>query len=86
MDKGYSDTLVRRAVWEKHCVPVVPPKENARKPWRYDKALYRDRNQIERLFHHLKNFRRIATRYDKLDASFRSFVALGLAMLLLRIC
>ena len=84
MDKGYSDTKVRRTVREKQCVPVVPPKDNFRKPWRYDKKLYRDRNQIERLFHHLKSFRRIATRYDKLDASFRFFIAFGLTLLLLR--
>jgi transposase len=86
MDKGYSNVTVRRAVRDKQCVPVVPPKANTRAPWRYDKTLYRERNQIERLFHHLKSFRRIATRYDKLDTTFRSFVALGLAMLLLRIC
>lgn len=84
MDKGYADFKTRTAVREKGCVPVVPPKANMRKKWQYDKRLYRKRNEIERLFHHLKNFRRIATRYDKLDVVYSGFVALGLIMLLLR--
>ena len=84
MDKGYSDSLVREVVRAKCCVPVVPPKKGIKKPWRYDKALYKQRNEVERLFHHLKNFRRIATRYDKLDSSYRAFVALGLVMLLVK--
>ena len=84
MDKGYSDTKVRHTVRKKGCIPVVPPKKDNKKPWRYDKKLYKRRNEIERLFHHLKNFRRIATRYDKLDTSYRAFVALGLAVLMLR--
>lgn len=86
MDKGYADFKTRDAVRECGYVPVVPPKYNMKKPWHYDKKLYRKRNEIERLFHHLKNFRRIATRYDKLDVVFSGFVALGLIMLLLRLC
>jgi len=86
MDKGYADSKTRKAVRSKGCVPVVPPKSNAKKPWKYDKKLYARRNEIERLFHHLKNYRRIATRYDKLDVVYSSFIALGLIMLLLRIC
>jgi transposase len=86
MDKGYADFKTRNLVQSKACVPVVPPKSNMLKPWRYNKQLYKRRNEIERLFHHLKNFRRIATRYDKLDVVFSSFVVLGLIMLLLRLC
>lgn len=86
MDKGYADYRTRTAIREKGCIPVVPPKCNTKKPWRYDKKLYRRRNEIERLFHHLKNYRRIATRYDKLDTTFRAFVALGLTMLLFKAC
>jgi len=84
MDKGYSSFVMRRFVRAKCCVPVVPPKSDIKKPWRYDRAWYKLRNQIERLFRFLKNFRRIATRYDKLDTSYRSFVALGLMMLMLK--
>jgi transposase len=86
MDKGYADSITRSAVRRKRCVPVVPPKANARKPWRYDKRLYARRNEIERLFRRLKHFRRIATRYDKLDVVFSGFITLGLIMLLLRLC
>ena len=86
MDKGYADKKTRAVIRRLHAVPVVPPKSNMRRPWRYDEKIYRKRNEIERLFHHLKNFRRIATRYDKLDIVFRSFVAFGLVMLSLRNC
>ncbi len=86
MDRGYADQKTRKVVRNKKCVPVVPPKANRKKPWRYNKELYKARNQIERLIHHLKNFRRIATRYDKLDLMFRSFTAFGFILLLLRDC
>lgn len=84
MDKGYADHKTRKTIRQKQCIPVVPPKSNTKVPWTYDKELYKRRNEIERLFHHLKNFRRIATRYDKLDLMFRSFVAFGLSLLLLK--
>jgi transposase len=84
MDRGYADKKTRRTVFGKGCIPVVPPKSNMKMPWKYSKYIYKKRNEIERLFHHLKNFRRIATRYDKLDLTFRSFVALGLTLLMLR--
>ena len=57
----------------------MPPKRNRRAPWRYDRLLYRGRNEVERLFRRLKRFRRIATRYDKLDAVFLAFIHLALA-------
>ena len=66
------------------CIPVVLPKSDIKKPWRYDRELYKARNQVERLFRRLKSFRRVATRYDKLDASYRAFVALGLSVLLVK--
>ena len=50
----------------------------------YDKVLYKDRNSIERFFNKLKNFRRIATRYDKLLANFLGFVTLGAIHILIR--
>ena len=84
MDKGYSSYVMRQFVRTKQCIPVVPPKSDIKRPWRYDHIVYKARNQIERLFRYLKNFRRVATRYDKLDTSYRAFVALGLSMLMLR--
>ena len=84
MDRAYCSHVMRHIIRLKGCVPVVPPKSDIKKPWRYDRELYKRRNEIERLFHHLKNFRRVATRYDKLDTSYRAFVALGLSMLMLK--
>ena len=54
--------------------PVVPPKSNAKKPWPYNVELYKKRNEVERLFCRIKRFRRIATRYDKLDVIFLGFL------------
>ncbi len=86
MDKGYADAPTRDVIRRKHCMPVVPPKVHMKRQWTYDKTLYRRRNEIERFIHHLKNFRRIATRYDKLDVVFRSFTAFAFILLLLRVC
>lgn len=86
MDKGYSGREMRKNIQRRRWVPVVPPLRHMVHPWKYDRALYARRNEIERLFHHLKSFRRVATRYDKLDLMFRSFVSFGLILLFLRVC
>jgi transposase len=59
-------------------VPVVPPKITRVEPWKYKKALYRRRNEIERLFRRLKGFRRIFSRFDKLDLVFIAFIYFAL--------
>jgi transposase len=65
-------------------VPVVPPRPNRLDPWRYDRALYRKRNEIERLFRRLKGFRRIFSRFEKLDVVFLGFLNLALIVESLR--
>lgn len=55
-------------------MPVVPPKHNRRAPWQYDRAMDRRRNEIERLFRRLKGFRRIFSRFEKLDVMFVAFI------------
>jgi transposase len=50
--------------------PWPPPTSNRREPWEYDRQLYKQRNEVERLFRRLKGFRRIFTRFDKLDVVF----------------
>ena len=60
----------RALVVELSYTPVVPPKSNRKNPWDYDKELYKQHNQVERLFRRIKRFRRIFTRYDKLDVIF----------------
>ena len=54
--------------------PVVPPKSNRKEPWEYDREIYKRRNEVERYFRRLKGFRRVFTRYDKLDIMYSSFV------------
>ena len=64
--------------------PVVPPNPNRLKPWEYDKELYKRRNEVERLFRRLKGFRRVFTRFDKLDVMFLAFVVFALIVIALK--
>ena len=78
MDRAYEGDETRSLVRELDFEPVVPPKRTRRQPWDYDRVLYRRRHQIERLFQRLKGFRRVFTRFDKLDVLYRAFVHLAL--------
>ncbi|VVC34949.1 Transposase DDE domain,Putative transposase IS4/IS5 family [Cinara cedri] len=73
-DKGYDANYMIKAAEAINAEPVIPPRSNRKTPREYDKELYKERNLIERMFNKLKNFRRVATRYDKLAISFLSFV------------
>ena len=74
MDRAYEGDETRRLAGELGYNPVVPPKRNRMAPWQYDKEIYRRRNEVERLFRRLKGFRRIFSRFDKLDALFIGFI------------
>ena len=74
MDRAYEGDETRALATELGYIPVVPPKRNRKNPWDYDKQLYKQRNQVERLFRRIKRFRRIFTRYDKLDIIFLTFL------------
>ena len=78
MDRAYEGDETRALAMELGYIPVVPPKSNRKNPWVYDKQLYKQRNQVEGLFRRLKRFRRIFTRYDKLDVIFLAFVYIAL--------
>jgi len=78
MDRAYEGDKTRNKAMEQGFIPVVPPKRNRINPWEYDKELYKRRNEIERFFRRLKRFRRIFTRYDKLDAIFSGFIFFAL--------
>jgi transposase len=69
MDRAYEGNETRQLVLDLGMFPVVPPKSNRLQPWEYDGALYKKRNEIERLFRRLKGFRRIFSRFEKLDVS-----------------
>ena len=74
MDRAYEGLETRRLAQDLGLVPVVPPKKNRVDPWEYDHELYKRRNEIERLFRRLKGFRRIASRFEKLDVMFMGFI------------
>ena len=69
-----------KAINERGATPNIPPKSNRRFKPPFSRALYRGRNAIERMFGRLKDFRRIATRYDKLAATFLAAVHLVAAV------
>jgi len=74
MDRAYEGDETRQLVMELNMIPVVPPKSNRQDPWGYDRALYKKRNEVERLFRRLKGFRRIFSRFEKLDIVFLAFI------------
>ena len=62
----------------------IPPKSNRKEPWEYDTELYKRRNEIERNFRRVKEYRRVFTRYDKLDVVYMGFVMFGFIVEALR--
>jgi transposase len=64
-DKGYDSAELRGWLQERGTEPVIPPRSNRKVQYRYDAKLYRERNRIERSFCRLKDYRRIATRFDR---------------------
>lgn len=78
MDKAYEGDETRQLVFDLGMVPVVPPKSNRLSVWEYDREMYKKRNEVERLFRRLKGFRRIFSRFDKLDVVFKFFIHFAL--------
>lgn len=71
-DKGYDSAELRDWLVARGTEPVIPPRSNRKVQYAYDRRLYRERNRIERSFNRLKDFRRIATRFDR---SIKNFMA-----------
>ena len=80
-DKGYDADAIREEFARADVEAVIPAKSNRRTPIPHDREKYRWRNLVERLFNKLKNWRRVATRYDKTAESYLGFVALASVML-----
>lgn len=76
-DKGYDADTLRRTLRQAGALPVIPGRITRKKKVEYDRDRYRDRHLVENAFCRLKDFRRVATRYDKLAANFLSAVALA---------
>ena len=77
-DKGYDANAIRKSLRQAGKVPVIPGRFNRKRKIVYDKARYRDRHLVENAFCRIKDFRRVATRYDKLARNFLSAVALAI--------
>jgi transposase len=80
MDRAYEGDSMRAKAVEKGFITVVPPKRNRKEPWNYDREHYKQRNEIERYFLRLKRFRKIFTRYDKLDVMFCGYIYFAMAI------
>lgn len=76
-DKGYDANSLRKHLRQRAIVPVIPGRSNRKRAIRYDVKRYKSRHLIENAFCRLKDFRRVATRYDKLARNFISAVALA---------
>ena len=81
-DKGFDGDRLRERCLERDVNPNIPLKAN-RDPqrWAWDREGYRERNRVERLFGKTKQFRRIATRYEKLGITFMALVHLTAAFI-----
>ena len=83
-DKAYDADRLRAHIRARGAIANSPNMIRRKKRFRWTKALYRERNYVERFFNKLKQFRRIATRYDKLGASFLAFILLAVVRISLR--
>jgi transposase len=80
-DRGYDAGWFRDALIERGITPCIPPRKARKIAVQYDKALYRKRHRIENMFGRLKDWRRIATRYDRCADIFLSACALAAVIL-----
>ena len=81
-DKAYGSEQIRGYIIAQGAAYTIPPKGNMANPWACDFHTYKERHLVECFFNKLKAFRRVATRYDKLAASFFAFVLLAAIWLL----
>jgi transposase len=80
-DKAYDSADLRQWLKDRGTKPVIPNRSNRKQPFSFDKKSYKQRHRIENAFGRLKDFRRIATRYDRLARNFLASVCLVLRVL-----
>lgn len=80
-DKGYDTNAIRALVARRGAQAVIPSTASRRAPIPYDRDAYRARNLVERLWCRLKDWRRVATRYDKLARNFLSGALIAAALI-----
>ena len=83
-DRGYDCDALITQLQDQNCIPVIPPKRNRLAPRTIDRHLYNERHLIENFFNKIKEYRRVATRYDKLDVSFLAFIVFASTLIWLR--
>ena len=76
-DRGYDSNWFRRALIDRGIQPCIPPTRSRKAPIPYDKTLYRQRHRIENMFGRLKDWRRVATRYDRCAHTFFSAICIA---------
>jgi transposase len=84
LDRAYDSDAIRGQLVERDIAPCIPSTANRKEPIEYDKERYKGRNVVERLFGRLKQFRRVATRYDKLAETFLAFVQITAVFQMIR--
>lgn len=80
-DRGYDSTPFRQALAAKGIEPCIPSSRSRKIPYPYDKMLYRQRHKVENLFAKLKDWRRIATRYDRCAHTYFSAICIAAAVI-----
>ena len=80
-DRGYDADWFREGLKNKGITPCIPGRKSRASPVKYDKRRYKRRNRIEIMFGRLKDWRRVATRYDRCPKVFLSAVALAATVL-----
>jgi transposase len=76
-DKGYDSDAFRAALAERGITPCIPPRAKRRTPAPYCKTLYRQRHKVENMFAKLKDWRRLALRYDRCAHTFFSTICIA---------
>jgi transposase len=79
-DRGYDSNWFRKALADRGVEPCIPPTRSRKLPIAYDKTLYRQRHKVENMFAKLKDWRRIATRYDRCAHTFFSAICIAAAL------
>ncbi len=82
-DKAYDSNSFIQIIQDADAIPVIPPRSNRNEQREYDHDWYKERNLVERFFNRIKQFRRIATRYEKLDRHFIGMINLACTIILL---
>jgi transposase len=83
-DKGFDGDAQREACLDANVFPNIPNRKNRVDPWPHDTEGYKERNRIERLFGKLKQFRRVATRYEKLKVTFMGMIQIAFGFIRLK--